>query len=122
MEWGWFPGARGQKRTRQRGRELSASPEQMWEIPETDQGQDLEDEGPGTGDRMGEEDRHVAAGDGHRLAERLLQRVAEDQAEQQRRLRDVELAEGIAQHAESQRQEQVEGVVVEGVDAGRGDS
>src|SRR6185312_14841722 len=54
------------------------------------------------GDRMGEEDGNVAAGDGQRLPERLLQRVAENEAEQQRRLRNVELAERIAQHPEAQ--------------------
>src|SRR4029450_4758318 len=70
------------------------------------------------GDRAPQRDHRIAARDRHCLAERLLDDMAEDQPEDERRLRNVELAERIAEHAEAERHVEVERVAVERIDAG----
>jgi ABC-type multidrug transport system fused ATPase/permease subunit len=83
-------------------------------------GDDREDGGhddQGRRDRPGDEDGEVAARDLERLPERLLHERAQDERQDQRRQRHVELLEEIAQDAEGRHHPHVEHLAVDAVGA-----
>src|SRR3954471_9487116 len=96
-----------------------------------DHGEELRDQGPDqqehsqrrdrSDQRVRPHDRDVALRDEHRLAERVLGLVAEDEREHERRERIVELLEDVADETEAEHEPDVEHRVVHGVGADRAD-